>query len=149
MSERKLDASEMLLDSLKGLTVASIDHYAEDSWSLSFGSAGLNIGCPWRIVSGDRITLGGSDHGQKFGLPRPVDVQNEALRLLGGKPVEGANIDETTADLRISFADGVRVDVFNDSSGYEGWTFGDQRGLKLVAQGGGQVAIWKPLETKS
>jgi hypothetical protein len=71
------------------------------------------------------------------------------LRLLEGKTVESARIDETTADLCITFAGDIRVDVFNDSSGYEGWTFADQRGTWLVAQGGGQMAIWKPTTTKT
>jgi uncharacterized protein DUF6188 len=145
---QKLNPSEMILESLRGSSVTSVDHYAEDSWRLNFEAAGLNIQCPWRIVSNGAVVLGGSDHEQKFGLPQPVDVAVEALRLLNGRSVESARIDETTADLFITFASDVRVDVFNDSSGYEGWTFADQRGTWLVAQGGGQMAIWKPAIAK-
>jgi hypothetical protein len=146
---QKLNPSEMILESLRGSSVTSVERYAEDSWRLNFEAAGLNLQCPWRIVSNDGVILGGSDHGQKFGLPQPVDVAAEALRLLNGKTVEGAHIDETTADLCITFAGDIRVEVFNDSIGYEGWTFADQRGTWLVAQGGGQMAIWKPTIAKT
>jgi hypothetical protein len=147
--QQKLNPSEMMLESLRGLAVTSVDHYAEDSWRLNFEAAGLNVQCPWRIVSNDGVVLGGSDHEQKFGLPQPVDVTVEALRVLSGKTVESARIDEKTADLCITFAGDIRIDVFNDSSGYEGWTFADQRGTWLVAQGGGQMAIWKPTIAKT
>lgn len=86
--------------------------------------------------------LGGSDHGHKFGLPEPVDVRIETLRLLTEKPVETARIDVATGDLSITFVGDARIDVFNNSSGYEGWQFGDRSGLQLIAQGGGQIAIW-------
>jgi hypothetical protein len=141
---QKLDPAEMLSESLRGSSVVSVEHDAEDSWRLNFEAAGLNIQCPWRLVSNGAVVLGGSDHGQKFGLPQPVDVTVETLRLLNGQIVESARIDEATADLCLTFAGNIRVDVFNDSSGYEGWTFADQRGTWLVAQGGGQLAIWKP-----
>ena len=147
--QQKLNPSEMMLESLRGLSVSSVEHYAEDSWRLNFAAAGLNVQCPWRIVSNDGVVLGGSDHEQKFGLPQPVDVTVEALRVLSGKTVESARIDEKTADLCITFTGEIRVDVFNDSSGYEGWTFADQRGTWLVAQGGGQMAIWKPTTAKT
>src|SRR5579859_2206466 len=142
--QRKLNPSEMMFESLRGSSVTSLDHYAEDSWRLNFEAAGLNIQCPWRIVGNDAVVLGGSDHEQKFGLPQPIDVTVEALRLLKGKTVESARIDQKTADLCITFAGDIRIDVFNDSSGYEGWTFADQRGTWLIAPGGGQMEIWKP-----
>jgi len=146
----KFNPSEMISESLRGSTVICLDHYAEDSWQLTFGPgrADLNISCPWRLVSGGAVVLGGSDHGQKFGLPQQVDVGAKTTRVLSGKPVLDGRIDEATADLCINFGD-VRLDVFNDSSGYEGWTFADQHGLMLVAQGGGQIAICKPLRTKA
>jgi hypothetical protein len=148
---QKLDPTRMIVESLKGMAATSLDRFAEDSWDLSFGPprADLNIYCPWRLLSRDAVILGGSDHGQKFGLPQPVDVVAETLRILSGKAVQGARIDEITADLCIDFADGVRLDLFNDSGGYEGWTFADEHGLKLIAQGGGQIAIWKPSTIKS
>jgi hypothetical protein len=145
-----LNASAMILESLRGLVVTSLNHFAEDAWDLNFNfhAADLNIYCSWRLVGNGLVLLGGSDHGQKFGLPEPVDVMAEALRLLNRKAVEEASIDETTADLRIDFAGDMRVDVFNDSGTHEGWTFADKRGLKIVPQGGGQKAIWKPIAPK-
>jgi hypothetical protein len=147
--QQELNPSEMMLESLRGSSVTSVDHYAADSWRLNFEAAGLNIQCPWRIVNNDAVVLGGSDHEQKFGLPHAIDVTAEALQLLNGKIVESARIDGQTPDLCLTFTGGIRVDVFNDSSGYEGWTFADERGTWLVAQGGGQTAIWKPTTGKT
>jgi hypothetical protein len=139
----ELNPAELILRSLRGSTVTALDRAAEDAWRLDFEAAGLNIGCAWRLVSGKSIVLAGSDHGQKFGLPQPVDVCSEALRLISGTPVESVRIDEITADLSITFSGDMRLDLFNDSSGYEGWTFTDSSGLMLVAQGGGRIVIWK------
>jgi hypothetical protein len=50
-------------------------------------------------------------------------------------------IQEPTSDLVIQFAEGVRLDVFNNSSGYEGWHYSDRQGLELIAQGGGKLLM--------
>jgi len=37
-----------------------------------------------------------------------------------GRSVRAATLDEFTADLELDFHDNLRLDVFNDSSGFEG-----------------------------
>ena len=56
--------------------------------------------------------------------------------------MEDTRIDEATGDLRIAFEGGTRVDIFNNSVGYEGWQFTNESGLQLIALGGGEIAIW-------
>ena len=34
--QQKLNPSEMMLESSRGLSVTSVEHYAEDSWRLNF-----------------------------------------------------------------------------------------------------------------
>lgn len=131
-----------MIGSLRESQLIGLDQPATGVWHFVFSQADLNIESPWRLVDAGAVVLSGSDHGHKFGLANAVDVCTETLRVLRGKVVERTCIDETTADLCITFSEGTRIDIFNNSGGYEGWQFGDRNGLNLVAQGGGQVAIW-------
>ena len=62
--------------------------------------------------------------------------------LLQGQKVVGVEVDGQTADLRVIFDGGVRLDFFNNSSGYEGWQAsvpaGDKE-LTVIALGGGRL----------
>jgi hypothetical protein len=96
---------------------------------------------PWRVISRGRIVLGSVDHNQQFGQPEPVDAVARISKLLEGKIVESVKIDDLTSDLTIQFKGDLRLDVFNNSSGYEGWRYGDRQGLELVAQVGGRLLM--------
>ena len=80
----------------------------------------------------DGISHGDEDDGQWFGLPEPVNGEARTNELLQGKRVVGVELDEQTADLRIVFDDGVRLDFFNNSSGYEGWQAAVPAGRRRV-----------------
>jgi hypothetical protein len=131
-----------MLRSLRGAALRQLKQPAEGVWEFDFVAAGLNLTCPWRIANHGGTVLGASDHGQKFGLPAPVDVISKTPEHLHGATVESVEIDPETSDLRIKFSDGARIDAFNDSSGYEGWNYSDRSGVMLVAMGGGRLAIW-------
>jgi hypothetical protein len=145
MCAAQLNLEELMLRSLRGAILHQLKQPAEGVWEFSFQRAGLNITCPWRIVSNGVIILAASDQGQKFGLPSPVDVFSKTMEYLHDATVESVEIDQETSDLCIRFSGGIRVDAFNDSSGYEGWNYADQTGVMLVAMGGGQLAIWDRL----
>jgi hypothetical protein len=91
-------------------------------------------------VTRDGIAFVGTDDGQKFGLPAPLDGQARANELLAGLKVRRLAVAEDTADILIEFTGGTRIDVFNNSSGYEGWqaTIGD---VEIIGRGGGHLAI--------
>jgi hypothetical protein len=112
----------------------------EADWSFDFGE-GLNIAAavPWRVVTSDGIAHGVEDDGQWFGLGQPVDGEARTNELLNGQKVVGVEVDAQTADLRVIFDGGARLDFFNNSSGYEGWqaAVGGQDGLTVIALGGG------------
>ena len=76
-----------------------------------------------------------------FGLAQPVDGQARTNELLQGQKVVGVDVDAETADLRVTFDGGARLDFFNSSSGYEGWQamVGGQDGLTVIALGGGEL----------
>jgi hypothetical protein len=99
---------------------------------------------PWRIVANGRVAFGDEDDGQQFGLPAPLNGEERAASELGGRIVEALQVDEETGDLRIEFDGNIRIDVFNQSSGYEGWdAYYTARGERwgVIAMGGGQLVI--------
>jgi hypothetical protein len=114
-------------------------------WQLRFGDgvATLNIECPWRLLSQGAVAHGGDDDGQPFGLSEPIDGVKKTTRLLAASPVVSLNVREICSDLSLTFENGVVLEAFNGSSGYEGWTCSGTDGT-VVAQGGGTLSVWKP-----
>jgi len=125
-----------------GLRCTSVTRFGEKSWKFDFeGRTVLQVYCPWRVLTAAGIALGNADHEQRFGLPKPIDATEEAQRLLNAKAVKLV-ARANTADLLIEFENGSCLEVFNSSSGYEGWECSDKDGLLVVAQGGGTLATW-------
>jgi hypothetical protein len=116
----------------------------EAGWSFDFGERlYLTASVPWRIVTAAGIAHGDEDDAQWFGLPQPVDGEQRTNALLKGQKVLSVGVDEQTADLRVVFDGGARLDLFNNSSGYEGWQAlvpGDGKELTVIALGGGGLA---------
>lgn len=103
----------------------------------------LAVGCHWRLVSPDSIALTDEDDGQRFGLPEPVDAETKANALLAGATILSATIDQVTADLCLQFSTGFRLDLINNSSGYEGWQARFNHAgndASIIALGGGSLA---------
>ena len=110
------------------------------AWHFSLGAdAGLVAECPWRIIARAGIALGSVDDHQQFGLPAPVDAEAVAGELLGGREVIAAEVRAESADLVLTFEGERRLELFNNSSGYEGWTLKDSDGRQVIAQGGGTL----------
>lgn len=120
----------------------------EFDWNFNFGE-GLDVtaSVPWRIVTPSGIAHGDKDDGQWFGLPQPVDGEARANTLLNGRTVIDVEADELTADLRINFGDGVRLELFNQSSGYEGWqadlACAEAQPRTIIAMGGGGFSTFE------
>ena len=134
---------------LSWLTGQNFHGLAQDtewSWMLDLGAASIHLHCPWRIVGVEGIAVTSADHGKRFGLPEPVDAGVRAAGLLGNRKAVRAEIGEITGDLRIHFEDGLRFEAWNASSGYEGWSLSGPDGYHVIAQGGGQLAVWKAPE---
>lgn len=126
---------------LRGQTISAV-HPGAYTWHFSFsGGAALCAECPWRIVSKGRVALGSVDHRQRFGRAEDVDATREAFSLLARREIIGAQIHPETCDLVVDVAEGVRLELFNGSAGYEGWNLSSPDGRCFVARGGGQLAI--------
>lgn len=124
--KRELGVSEMKkrLDQPRFLIGYSCTSVVQQdfSWFIGMGDkCGVTIECPWRIIAGGRIAVTNTDQGRKFGLPQPVDVPSTARQLLDGHSIVNVRIDVETSDLHIWFDHDRRIDILNDSSGYECW----------------------------
>jgi hypothetical protein len=125
-----------------GLRCTNVVRFGTESWRFEFeGRTTLDVRCPWRIIEKGRIVLGNVDDGKQFGLPSRVDAKGEALRLLAER-IATVTIRENTADLVLELESGTYFEIFNSSSGYEGWECSSKNGLLLVARGGGEIGIW-------
>ena len=128
-----------------GALCTGVELCAPGSWGFDFdGRLRLNVQCPWRIVSDRGIALGSEDDGQQFGLPAPVDGGAVALKLLAAVPLKQVLVTEKTGDIVFEFESGIRLEVFNNSSGYEGWNCGTPSGLEVIGMGGGTTANVAP-----
>lgn len=123
--------------------VCTVERREADWWIDFPAHAGIAVGCHWRLVSPDSIMVTDEDDGQIFGLPRPVDAAARANDLLARATVTSVRIDRLTADLCVFFSNGFRLDILNNSCGYEGWqAYLDGRtGLpSFIGMGGGVLA---------
>jgi hypothetical protein len=142
-----IDAPEQSpLDAWLGRRCTGVDRH-EYAWSFGFDNAGgLYVQCPWRIIAEGRIALAGTDDGHQFGLPEPLDGEVTARELLVGKQVTSVRIDPVSADLRVAFGEHAILELFNNSSGYEGWNavaFRNGKTSNVIAQGGGAIAMFE------
>ena len=117
----------------------------EHDWLLDLGEGMfVAVSVPWRIVFEGRIAFARDDDAQLFGRSVPVDGEDEARRLLGTKLITKATVDRQTGDLALHFGPETRLDVFNNSIGYEGWktryAIGGLRWF-AIALGGGEMAF--------
>jgi hypothetical protein len=115
-------------------------------WALNFGDqSSIAVSVPWRIVSAGGIVFADSDHGQKFCLAEPIVGATRANTILMDRRVTSVKVDQLTADLHVYFDGEARIDVFNHSSGYEGWqaSYPSECGeTQIIGLGGGDLAIF-------
>ena len=141
-----------LSDALVGLLCTSVAK-AEHSWHIGFdgGTIGLTLECPWRLLVGGAVAFGDCDHEQQFGLPGPVDGEQETRRILSSSPIKSVEVRSGAGDLMITFENGAQLETFNASAGYEAWTVSESEGMGflVVAQGGGRLEVFLRGEPKS
>jgi hypothetical protein len=133
-------AEQLVQKALVSKKLVSAEMIVPGVWDFYFGETHVNVGSPWRIVA-QHIQLGSCDHDQKFGLPEPVDAGRKALEMLRDRRIESVAIAPGSSDLRVCFQDEIVLEIFNHSSGYEGWNVSNSEG-QVIALGGGELAIW-------
>ena len=137
--------SEYTLDWLCGDTLIAVAPEEFGRWTFRFASGGtLRLHCPWRVLENETIRLSSEDHKQQYGLPAPIDAAAEVASLLGGDVATAVNVAQKIGDIRVTFESGKELQVVPFSSGYEAWESVSPRGFKVIAQGGQQLAGFKP-----
>jgi hypothetical protein len=128
-----------------GQSLHSVTHDHETGqWIFKFGDYVLQIDAPWRLIARGVIDVGHGDDRQQFGLPEPVSAGARVSEIVQSRVVEEASASDITADLSIEFGEGIRLDVFNNSCGYEGWILNAPDGRRaLIGMGGGTLHEWK------
>jgi hypothetical protein len=74
----------------------------------------------WRVIQNGKAQFTSFDHGQQYGRPVPIDAKARLANLLNGKTCEAVQFDRETADLILTFAQSIKLHVFN-FTGYEIW----------------------------
>lgn len=132
-----------IADRLANSVCAKVERNQHRHWAFWFGDRmTVNASSPWRILAGDKIALGDCDHAQQFGLPAPLNGIAESERLLANRPVRAVSIRKDTGDLTIAFDGATTLEIFNNSSGYEGWRVVID-GFSYAVAMGGDLVIWK------
>ncbi len=115
---------------------------AADSWCFLFkdriyaSSSGF-----WRLLVEDKIVYVSLDQGHQFGLPKPLDLVDEVIKLLTGKYLVAIDVDKNTADLTLTISDGIKIQIYIASSGYETYDF-SYHDKRYIGLGSGEIAIF-------
>jgi len=108
----------------------------EYSWHFYFDSgASLRADGLWRLVEGGRVVRTSRDHGERFGLPAPVDCVKELEHRLINARLQSAKVGEGPADLMLHFDNGCTLQCLIDS-GYVSWTLSCPSPTYFTAAGG-------------
>ncbi|HEY9218584.1 MAG TPA: DUF6188 family protein [Phenylobacterium sp.] len=140
-------ALRCLDDRLLGHRISSVDHSEDGTWVFSLTSgATLAVECGWRIVAGGKLAVASADDDQSFGLGAPLDAAERAGKFLSGGTLDMLSVRAETGDLVLTFADGVRLEVINRSSGFEAWQVDAQPmqaspAPTVVCMGDGRVVL--------
>jgi len=86
----------------------------------------------WRIILDDKAQTSSFDHGQKYGLPTPIDAFARIAEVLDGRTVRNAKWDSRTGDVTLSFQPNVDLQVFN-FTGYENWDIHFSNGSEVYS----------------
>lgn len=117
-------------------TVVGVNTEKNVAFGMTFESSYLIIECPWRIKSSHEVLIGYSDilHSKgKF-------THRDAETILVGKRIRNIFHFEKVSDLVLEFEDGIYLELFHDSTYFEGWQLGAENGLLLVSLPGGEYS---------
>lgn len=113
-----------------------------DSWQFHFANgiyAGSSTGF-WRLLKSNRIVLVSLDNGQQFGLPQPIDLVVEVIKILTGKKLKEIKVSRETGDLTLTISEDIKIQIFIISSGYESYDFLID-GKKYIGLGSGSIGL--------
>jgi hypothetical protein len=116
-----------------GQAVTEVNTETELPLGMSFETGGLIVECPWRLRRGKEIIIGTSDC---VNAPDKFSYKTIELALME-KKIVNITFYEEFALLLIEFDDNVSLDLFHDSSYFEGWQLRGDNGFDLLSLPGG------------
>ncbi len=139
-----VDHKDIDLSWMAGRIITEVSFHEPKLWSFVFGlDARIDVECLWRVMEDGKVILTAEDHNQQFGLPNLINAATKAFELIADRQIKAAHLRDSTADLEIEFSGNMRLDIIQNSSGYESWRMLDPLGASFFAQGGGQICWWK------
>lgn len=99
----------------------------------------LTIECPWRLRNKAAIIVGSGEYKPQETHQKVKDILS---KFLMGEQINDIKVTSVISDLYIKFSNGVVLEIFRDSSIYEGWTLSDGKDFLLVSLPGGGTALW-------
>ena len=94
----------------------------------------------WRLLEKNKIIFVSLDNEQQFGLPKPIDLVEELNKILTGKYVTNIDVIKDTFDLTLTLTEGLKLEIYIASSGYETYTF-SINAKNYIGLGSGDIAI--------
>ena len=94
----------------------------------------------WRLLKHNKIIFISLDNEQQFGLPKPIDLVGELNIILIGKYLTNIEVIKDTFDLTLTLTDGLKIEIFISSSGYETYDF-LINAKRYIGLGSGDIAI--------
>lgn len=115
------------------------------TWFFIFQNIGtLSVESHWRLLDQGLVAVVGNDDGHLFGLPEPCDCEKQANALLTSAKVIEFQSVQVPADLRVTFDNGIQLEAFTASVGYESWQIGLHGGGTIIGMGGGRLeTFWE------
>ena len=107
---------------------------------LTFDEAGfLTIECSWRLRDGKTILVGCCEYKEeKTHEKAHIKLEN----LILNKKIASISFISPVSDLHIDFENGLRLELFSDSSIYESWTLSDGNGFELISVTAGDYCVF-------
>ncbi len=111
------------------------------TWSFTFSDgATISTESGWRLITSEGVRVTSQDHGQRFGLPEPIDALARVVAATEGKKVRKCRLAERTSDLALDFEGEVTLQFLNLSCGFESWK-AHYRSETIICMGGGEIAF--------
>ncbi|MFT8323013.1 MAG: hypothetical protein ABF649_19275 [Bacillus sp. (in: firmicutes)] len=124
--------SDINFTTFKGQKVKKVKSEVGLPLGIFFEKAILVIECPWRLVHSNQITVGFSDCKQPS-----ISSYKILEKQTKGKKITDIHHFENISDLIIELEHQVFLELFHDSTNFEGWQLQGDEGFLLVSLPGG------------
>jgi hypothetical protein len=123
-----------------GRRIAAIRLVEPISWWFDVAGGGtFRADTLWRLIVQGRVQASSADHGQVFGLAKPIDSAARANEALLNSVVTQASFRPDTGDVVIGFDSDATLEILTASSGHEGWSICFPNGDEAIGLGGGRI----------